>query len=69
MFRYRLRTLLIAMAVGPPMLAAALSTYWSYRAAYDIATDRDLEEWSQAPTEFAHNRKHRIIWVNEFYED
>jgi len=52
MFRYRLRTLLILLAVIPPLLALAWLR-WQAR--------RDLEEWNYAPTEL----HPRIIWDNE----
>jgi len=44
--RYRLRTLVILVAVGPPVLAFAWSTWRQW---HDL---RDLEEWNYAPTEF-----------------
>jgi hypothetical protein len=53
--RYHLRTLLILLAVAPPVLAFGWSTYRQRR---DL---RDLEEWNYAPTEF----HPAIVWLDE----
>jgi len=43
--RFRLRTLLIVLALGPPVLAGA---WYAWR---EWQLSRDLEEWNYAPTE------------------
>jgi hypothetical protein len=53
--RYRLRTLLLLLAIGPPMLAVAWTTWQRWR------ESRDLEEWNFAPTEY----HPLIIWGDE----
>jgi len=58
MLRYKLRTLLILLAVGPPMLAGAWSKYWAWKAererraqriAWMISPLAPPESYSQLP--------------------
>jgi hypothetical protein len=45
--RYRLRTLLIVLALGPPVLAVSWYTYATYRAKQQL--EKSAEVWVQLP--------------------
>jgi hypothetical protein len=55
--RYRLRTLLIVLALGPPLLAGGYWGYWAYRRATMTEMDRKLEEVSQHIDEWIAHQK------------
>jgi hypothetical protein len=57
MFRYRLRTLLILLAIGPPLLAVAWREYAVYRARVELKQAvRDLKEILEAEGEIRRRR-------------
>jgi hypothetical protein len=61
--RFRLRTLMIVLAIGPPMLAGI----WSF--VPKPADNSDLVEWNYAPTDLAHLRGGPIIWDMDVHWD
>ena len=52
MMRYRLRTLMIVLALGPPMLAYGYQEHrrYQFRQSF-IALERSLTLWKDAPSE------------------